>query len=77
MLIIPPSKKVNTQTLYLPKGWMLRLVDELSCPSCGRAVRIYHADWLNPGLRFICQGCHIDLLSFEQTQWHRVEVPLL
>jgi hypothetical protein len=42
--------------------------------ACGRAVRIYHADWLNPGLRFICQGCHIDLLSFEQTQWHRAEV---
>jgi hypothetical protein len=76
MLNMPPSKKVNTQTLYLPKGWMLRLVDELSCPSCGRAVPICHADWLNPGLRIICQGCHIDLLSFEQTQRHRAEVPL-
>jgi hypothetical protein len=64
----PPPKKVNTQTRYLPEGWMLRVVDGLSCPSCGRAVRPYDADCLSPGLRLICQGCHIELLSFEQTQ---------
>jgi hypothetical protein len=66
MLNRPAPKNVNTQTLYLPNGWTLRLVDELSCPSCARAVRIYHADWLDPGLRFIC---HAELLSYEHAQW--------